>query len=277
MAQLFAKKRAMQQVWTKTGKRLPVTVLLAKGNVVLSTSVNETTMIGFGETEMKKLAKPQSAELAKLGVKQAVKSRKKMMLQTEAPIGSEVKLSDVFSVGDVVDVTGTSKGTGFTGVVKRHNFKGGPRTHGQSDRERAPGSIGNRTTPGRVFKGKRMAGRSGGATVTVENMRIVFIDDVAGEIWVDGPVAGARTKTVVITKVQSGKFEGLMEKAGKKAESAEVTEAVEPAVTPEAEPAETVVEPVAEPVAETAEAAPAADVKTEEVKEEPAEAKKEQE
>jgi len=262
MAQLFAKKRAMQQVWTKTGKRLPVTVLLAKGNVVLSTSVNETTMIGFGETEMKKLAKPQSAELAKLGVKQAVKSRKKLMLQTEAPIGSEVKLSDVFSVGDVVDVTGTSKGTGFTGVVKRHNFKGGPRTHGQSDRERAPGSIGNRTTPGRVFKGKRMAGRSGGATVTVENMRIVFIDDVAGEIWVDGPVAGARTKTVVITKVQSGKFEGLMEKAGKKTETVEVAETVETVV---------------EPVTETAEAAPAADVKTEEVTEEPAEAKKEQE
>lgn len=104
--------------------------------------------------------------------------------------GSVINPGDVVAVGSVCDIQGTSKGKGFAGVVKRWNFAGGPRTHGQSDRLRAPGSIGQGTTPGRVHKGKKMAGRMGGDTVTVKKSLIVAMDGNA--IWVTGPVPGAR-------------------------------------------------------------------------------------
>lgn len=107
-------------------------------------------------------------------------------------------VSNVLKPGDVVDVRGVSKGKGFAGVVKRHHFKGGPRTHGQSDRERAPGSIGQTTTPGRVYRGKRMAGRMGQEKVTVKNLRIVDIRDDL--IFLKGLVPGARNSVVSIKK-----------------------------------------------------------------------------
>lgn len=106
--------------------------------------------------------------------------------------GQEIKPSMLFAVADVLSVTGTSKGKGFQGVVKRHHFKGGSKTHGQSDRQRAPGAIGMTTTPGRVFRGKRMAGRMGNDTVTVKGLKLVAMNDttitVAG--LVPGPIGG---------------------------------------------------------------------------------------
>jgi large subunit ribosomal protein L3 len=108
----------------------------------------------------------------------------------------------IFEAGEYVDVTGTSKGRGFAGVVKRHGFSGGPKTHGQSDRHRAPGSIGACTTPGRVFKGKRMAGRMGSDRVTVQNLEVVLVDPERNLLAVRGAVPGAKNGLVVIQQAR---------------------------------------------------------------------------
>ncbi|QQG40925.1 MAG: 50S ribosomal protein L3 [Candidatus Levyibacteriota bacterium] len=114
-------------------------------------------------------------------------------------VGSYIKVADILKPGDMVDVVGISKGKGYAGVVKRHHFKGGPRTHGQSDRERAPGSIGQTTTPGRVYKGKRMSGRMGQDRVTIKNLEVVDVTE--GEVLVKGVVPGVRGSLVMIEKV----------------------------------------------------------------------------
>jgi len=112
----------------------------------------------------------------------------------------EEKLGDIFKEGDRVTISGISKGKGFAGVVKRHHFKGGPRTHGQSDRERAPGSIGSTTTPGRVLKGKRMAGKMGNQKVTVKNQKIVKIDVEKNMIYLQGAVPGIKKGTITLKR-----------------------------------------------------------------------------
>lgn len=106
--------------------------------------------------------------------------------------------ADLFSVGDIVDVTGTSKGKGFAGVMKRWNFKGGKATHGQSDRDRAPGSIGSGTTPGRVYKGKKMAGRMGNEKVTVQNLKIVDVDTEKNLLLIAGAIPGNKKGYVIV-------------------------------------------------------------------------------
>ncbi|PIP57230.1 50S ribosomal protein L3 [Candidatus Woesebacteria bacterium CG_4_10_14_0_2_um_filter_44_9] len=108
------------------------------------------------------------------------------------------------SAGDIVAISGTSKGKGFAGVVRRWHFAGGPKTHGQSDRQRAPGSIGATTTPGRVLKGKHMAGRMGGKTVTVKNLHVVSIDPEKKELVVSGPVPGNPGDILKIRKISAG-------------------------------------------------------------------------
>lgn len=117
--------------------------------------------------------------------------------------GETLKASEVFKPGDIVDVIGVSKGKGFAGVVKRHHFKGGPRTHGQSDRERAPGSIGQTTTPGRVYKGKRMAGRMGHERVTIKNLKIVDVSDDL--LLIKGLVPGPKNSLIMVKKVAEDK------------------------------------------------------------------------
>lgn len=115
-------------------------------------------------------------------------------------VGMKVTPDLIFKAGDVISVTGTSKGKGFQGVVHRHGFRGGPRTHGQSDRERSPGSIGNRTIPGRVFKGKRMAGRMGSDTVTVKGLKVVSAS--VDSVIVQGLVPGS-VKSLILVKTQN--------------------------------------------------------------------------
>ncbi len=129
--------------------------------------------------------------------------------EPEVKVGDEIKVSDFLSAGDVVSVTGISKGKGFAGVVKKHHFRGGPRTHGQSDRERAPGSIGQTTTPGRVYKGKRMAGRMGGEQVTIKNLHVVSVNPETGEIEISGQVPGSVGSVVVVNKLKSGSLKEL--------------------------------------------------------------------
>lgn len=125
---------------------------------------------------------------------------------TRIPV-TEVSLSNSepaveLKPGDVIDVTGVSKGKGFAGVVKRHHFRGGPRTHGQSDRERAPGSIGQTTTPGRVYRGKRMAGRMGGVRATVKNLRVVAVR--TDSVLIKGLVPGPLRSRVTLKRVGEG-------------------------------------------------------------------------
>jgi large subunit ribosomal protein L3 len=116
-------------------------------------------------------------------------------------IGTTLAIADIFKLGDTIKVTGTSKGKGFAGVVKRHHFRGGPRTHGQSDRERAPGSIGQTTTPGRVYKGKRMAGHMGNVKAAVTNLEVLDIDPTTDELFIKGLVPGSLNSIVVIEKM----------------------------------------------------------------------------
>ncbi len=113
-------------------------------------------------------------------------------------LGTVINPKDVLSVGSICNIQGTSKGKGFAGVVKRWNFAGGPKTHGQSDRLRAPGSIGQGTTPGRVHKGKKMPGRMGSDTITMKNSLVVAMSD-DNTIWVTGPIPGARHSLVKLT------------------------------------------------------------------------------
>lgn len=211
MTQMFALKKATHQNWTASGKRIPVTILSVAGNVVVTKS-EDSTVLGFGKKKDSRATKPMLGMLKKNGVNYAVRTLRKMLGATDKNQGDAIVPSDVFAVGDMVKVTGTSKGLGFAGVVKRHGFAGGPKTHGQSDRERAPGSIGNRTTPGRVFRNKRMAGRGGNKTVSVLNLQIVAMNNEGNEIWVNGVVPGAKESTVTITKMSSGKFNGLFVK-----------------------------------------------------------------
>lgn len=189
MNSLLGKKIAQSQVFLENGIRIPVTRIEVLGNEVLALKTKEKNgycaiQLGFGK-------KRQLREV-------------RVFDETTLPsVGDLLKATAVFKPGDVVDVIGTSKGKGYAGVVKRHHFKGGPRTHGQSDRERAPGAIGSTTTPGRVYKGKRMAGRMGQDRVTIKNLQVVSVDD--NYLLVKGLVPGSLNSLVMIKKVREDK------------------------------------------------------------------------
>lgn len=206
---VLAQKKDMQQVWTTDGTRLVVTKLYLGGNVVVRpVSTNDDTMrvqIAFGDKKAKNMAKAQRDQLAAA----KITTGKRVFTETTATetleAGRDLLAQDVLEAGQLVKITGISKGKGFTGVVKRWGFAGGPRTHGQSDRERAPGSIGAGTTPGRVWPGKKMAGHSGVAAVTLENMPIVAINPEDQTIWVKGTIPGAYNSIVRIRKQDGNK------------------------------------------------------------------------
>jgi large subunit ribosomal protein L3 len=121
---------------------------------------------------------------------------------SEVSEGDKLEVGEVFSVGDQVDVVGTSKGKGFQGAVKRHGFRGGPKTHGQSDRQRATGSIGMGTTPGRVFKGKRMPGHMGFERVTIQNLRVEYVDAERNLLGLRGAIPGPKGGIVMIKEAR---------------------------------------------------------------------------
>ena len=121
---------------------------------------------------------------------------------TEVNEGDKLEVGEVFSVGDQVDVVGTSKGKGFQGAMKRHGFRGGPKTHGQSDRQRSPGSIGATTTPGRVFKGKRMPGHMGSERVTIQNLQVAYVDADRNLLGVRGAIPGPKGGVVMIKEAR---------------------------------------------------------------------------
>jgi large subunit ribosomal protein L3 len=206
---IFATKIEMSQAWSKQGKRLPITKLKVEANAVISSKQTQdgqqTLEIGYGLKKLKNLKKPVQEQVKKsgyaFGVKQIKGVKWAAQEETVAPsVGSTLNLAEIIQVGDEVAIQGETKGRGFAGAVKRYGFHGGPKTHGQSDRTRAVGSIGSGTTPGRVWKGKRMPGHYGCETKTVAGLVIVHVDAANNEIWVNGPVPGSRNSIVKISK-----------------------------------------------------------------------------
>src|SRR5258708_14303297 len=196
---LLGSKLTMTQSFVE-GARTPVTKI-ALGPCIVTHIKKEdkdgywAVQIGYGERKQKLTTKTMQRHFKKSHTSEDNKNKTfpryvREVRVTEEPkekIGEQLKASDIFVCGDIISVTGTSKGKGFAGAVKRWHFAGGPKTHGQSDRQRAPGSIGQGTTPGRVLKGKHMAGRMGSDTVTVKNLKQVIENDNKNKIKVNGP------------------------------------------------------------------------------------------
>ncbi|MEG8946800.1 50S ribosomal protein L3 [Rosettibacter firmus] len=206
MPGLLAKKIGMTNIFAEDGKVIPVTILEAGPCKVYAIKTKEkdgyeSLQLGFGERKEKHVNKPQLAVYQKLGLKppRVLKEFKNFDI-SNYKIGDEIKV-DIFQVGDKVKVSGKSKGKGFQGVVKRHGFGGvGSTTHGQSDRVRAPGSIGASSFPSRVFKGQRMAGRMGFENVTIRNLEVVKVIPEKNIIMVKGAVPGSVNSIVAINK-----------------------------------------------------------------------------
>lgn len=205
MPGIIGRKIGMTSVYSEEGKNLPCTVIAAGPCVV--TQVRTEAVDGYSAVQIgyeDKSDKHTSAAL-RGHFKKAGTTPKKFVVEFDE-YENEVKLGDMIDVsmfeeGDFVDVTGTSKGKGFQGVVKRHGFRGvGDATHGQHNRLRAPGSIGGASTPSRVFKGMRMAGRTGGNQVLVENLRILKILTDKNLIVVKGAIPGPKGSIVTIEK-----------------------------------------------------------------------------
>jgi large subunit ribosomal protein L3 len=205
---LLGRKVGMTQIFAEDGRVLPVTVIEAGPCYVTQLRTKEhdgyeAVQIGYGAA--KRLNGPEKGHLDKAKVP-AVRHLRE--LRADGLEGFEIgqKLdASLFKVGDLVDVVGTSKGKGFAGVVKRHHFRGGPRTHGQSDRERAPGSSGSTTTPGRVLKGTKRAGQMGNARVTVQNLQVVEADGERNLLLLRGAVPGARNGLLLIKAAKKGR------------------------------------------------------------------------
>jgi large subunit ribosomal protein L3 len=209
MKGILGRKVGMTQVFDENGTIVPVTLVEAGPCYVTQKKTVETDgynaiQLGFGDVPAKRLNKPANGHLKKA---QAPSVKYLREFQVDDPggyaEGQQIDVS-VFNVGDKVDVTGTSKGKGFAGVVKRHHFRGGPKTHGQSDRWRAPGSAGAGSTPGRVFKGMRMAGRMGNERVTVQNLRVALVDPDKNLLGIKGAVPGGKNGLLIIREAVKG-------------------------------------------------------------------------
>jgi large subunit ribosomal protein L3 len=200
---LLGTKLGMTQTWDENNRIVPVTVIAAGTNVVTQVRRPETdgynaVQIGFGEIEGRKVTKPLAGHFDKAGT---TPRRHVVEIRTADAASYEVgqELSpELFAAGDDVDVTGTSKGKGFAGTMKRHGFSGVGASHGAHRNHRKPGSIGACATPGRVFKGVRMAGRMGGDTVTTQNVSVHAVDAEKGLILLKGAVPGPKGGLVVI-------------------------------------------------------------------------------
>jgi large subunit ribosomal protein L3 len=203
MKGILGRKVGMAQIFDDKGIVIPVTLIEAGPCFVTQKKTTENDgynaiQVGFEEVVERKLTKPQLGHLKKSNTAPLRYLREFRVSSPEAyELGQQIDVS-VFEVGDRIDVTGTSKGKGFAGVVKRHGFKGGPKTHGQSDRWRAPGSVGAGSTPGRIFKGIRMAGQMGNEQVTVQNLKIALVDAEKNLLAVQGAIPGGKNGLVVI-------------------------------------------------------------------------------
>ncbi len=210
----LARKMSMTQAWDKAGNLVPVTVLKADPCFVTEVKkINQELrlqLISSGK-QRKRLTKPLKGILKKAGIKDNFFKMAEVRADEEVKIGQEVKIDQVLKPGDLVNISGLSKGRGFAGVIKRWGFQSQPKTHGQSDRERAPGSIGAQT-PGRVIKGKKMPGHFGNQQVTIKNLLVLNVDKNKNEVLVKGAVPGYYSSWLLIKKIGAKKnFLGLRE------------------------------------------------------------------
>jgi large subunit ribosomal protein L3 len=202
---LVGRKAGMTRVFTETGETVPVTVIEALPNRVTQVRTTENdgyraVQVAFGERKASRLNKPLTGHYAKVKVapgQSLVEFRLKGEEGKDIAAGAELKV-DLFQVGQIVDVTGTTTGKGFAGTMKRHNFAGGMASHGASVVHRAPGSIGQRQTPGRVFPGKRMSGHMGVRRRTIENLQVVRVDAERNLLLIRGAVPGAPGGQVIV-------------------------------------------------------------------------------
>ncbi|HEX2154157.1 MAG TPA: 50S ribosomal protein L3 [Acidimicrobiia bacterium] len=201
---IIGQKLGMTQIFDDEARARPVTVIKAGPVRVVQIKTPETdgysaVQIAFGEAKPNRVNQPTKGHYAKAGVAPA-----KALLEVRLPdtsvfeVGQEITVADVFEAGRRADVTGTSKGKGFAGVMKRHNFSGQGGSHGNHKKHRAPGSIGACATPARVFKGMRMAGRMGNDQVTTLNLEVVGVDAERGLLLLGGAVPGPKGSYVVV-------------------------------------------------------------------------------
>ncbi|MBR2240323.1 MAG: 50S ribosomal protein L3 [Clostridia bacterium] len=204
MKTIIGKKVGMTQIFDETGKVIPVTVIEAGPCVVAQVKTVETDgynaiQLGFEDVKESKLNKPERGHFAKAGLANKKHLREFRVEDFEdLTVGSEIK-ADAFEAGDKIDVQGTTKGKGFQGVIKRHGQSRGPMGHG-SMYHRRPGSMGPTSTPGRVFKGKKLPGHMGRVTVTIQNLDVVKVDMDKNVILIKGSVPGAKGAILKLRK-----------------------------------------------------------------------------
>lgn len=203
MSGILGKKLGMTSIYDDKGRVIPCTVIEAGPCYISEVKTVEkhgyaAYQVSYDEKKEKRTAKPQLGAFKKAGVKPTyLVIEFRDIIEAEMKVGDEINAS-VFKEGDIVDVIGTSKGKGFAGVVKRHHFGGGSRTHGQSDRQRAPGSMGGSSFPSRTFKGMRMAGRMGSDRVTVKKLQIVKVIPDSNLLVVRGAIPGTKNSYVKV-------------------------------------------------------------------------------
>ncbi len=239
---LLGVKKNMTSTYDSRGRRVGATILEIAPNFITQVKTIEGkdgyNAIQIGTGTKKSIKKPQLGIGKKAGVEKPIRWFREVRIMENPSTslgtlqpGTEIKLNQVFSIGDAIKVTGISKGKGFQGGVRRHGFHGGSRTHGQSDRMRAPGSIGSGTTPGRVYKGKRMAGHMGMDTVTTKNLEVVGIDKQKNLLIVKGAIPGSTGGLIKIIKL--GRIKGYTPPPEEKPSEEEISENSEKLGKPE--------------------------------------------
>ncbi len=203
---LIGKKVGMTQIFDEAGSVIPVTLIEAGPCYVTQVRRPDldgysAVQLGFGEVKPKRISGGQLGHLKRNNLP-PLRFLREFIAKTPDVTEGEKLTVEVFAIGEAVDVVGTSKGKGFAGAVKRYHFRGGPKTHGQSDRNRAPGSHGSGTTPGRVFKGARGPGHMGSERVTAQNLKVVLIDQERNLIGVRGAVPGSKGGVLVIKETR---------------------------------------------------------------------------
>ena len=203
---LIGKKVGMTQIFDEAGSVIPVTLIEAGPCYVTQVRTPDhdgysAVQLGFGEVKPKRISGGRLGHLKRNNLPPLRFLREFRTKSPDVKEGDSLTV-DVFAIGEAVDVVGTSKGKGFAGAVKRYHFRGGPKTHGQSDRNRAPGSHGSGTTPGRVFKGVKAPGHMGSDRVTAQNLKVVLVDQERNLIGVRGAVPGSKGGLLVIKETR---------------------------------------------------------------------------
>ena len=204
MSGLIGKKIGMTSIYDENGKNVPCTVIQAGPCVVTQVRTKEVDgyealQLGFDDKAEKQSNKALNGHFKKAGTTAKKRVVEFQGFEQDLKLGDQITV-DHFEEGEFVDVSGTSKGKGFQGVVKRHGFQGSERTHGQQSMNRAPGSVGASSYPSRIFKGMRMGGRMGGETITVQNLRVLKVVAEKNLLVVKGAVPGHKNSYVIIQK-----------------------------------------------------------------------------